>query len=355
MTGFTTILASGRGFWMPVQASTVAAGIDWVFDVITWISIFFFVLIVALMGVFMWKYRRSVHKTDPTAPSHHTPLEITWTVIPLILVIAIFYIGMRGFMNLRQAPAGTYDVYVTAQKWSWSFSHRNGAQGTELHMPAGQPVKLIMQSTDVLHSLYIPAFRVKRDVVPGRMNTMWFEVPNWEGTEPKVYDLFCTEYCGTDHSRMITKVKVYPQAVWEDHIEKEAGIVDRLADDQLACYARERLFNRCSSCHSLDGTDGTGPSFKGLWERTVAGETVFTDGSVLKDLMGPGKDYEGPEDYLMQSIVNPGKHIKMNFTNAMPTFQGQLRPREVSALIEFIKDPYAVVDEQGRDTVDCSF
>jgi cytochrome c oxidase subunit 2 len=339
-------------WWMPAQASTVAEGIDWVYGVITWISIFFFVVIVVAMVWFAIKYRRRTHVTETGGPSHHTPLEVTWSVIPLILVIAIFYIGMKGYINLQQAPVGSYEVYVTGQKWFWDFQHRNGAQDTVLDVPAGRPVKLILTSKDVLHAVFIPAFRVKQDVVPGRVRNMWFEVPD-VSDDIRQYDLICAEYCGTQHSKMMTKVNVVPAARWDAYITEKANIVKNLDESQLPCYAAVRLYPRCSSCHSLDGRDRTGPSFKGLWERTQKGEQIYTDGSSLKDMMGPGKAYESPEDYIMQSILTPQKHVRMNYPASMPTFQGQLKPREIQAIIMFLKDPFQYLDEQGKLVAEC--
>jgi cytochrome c oxidase subunit 2 len=210
-----------------------------------------------------------------------------------------------------------------------------------------------MNSTDVLHSLFIPAFRVKADVVPGRYSTLWFEVP--DNGERREFDLFCTEYCGTQHSTMITRVNVIPPEEWDDYMEEKANLVKDLSDEQLPCYAAQRLYPRCASCHSLDGRNLTGPSFQDLWERTELGDTVFTTGETLKDLIGEGKPYASPEDYLRQSILNPQLHIRENFTGAMPSFQGQLKEKEVRALLMFLKDPYAVMDEQGKLLQECDF
>ncbi|MHC4909232.1 MAG: cytochrome c oxidase subunit II [Planctomycetota bacterium] len=355
LSGIPNTLAStaGRGFWMPEQASTVAESVDWVYMFITWLCTFFFVLIVALMAVFMIKYRRRSHAAHPEGPVHHTALEVTWTAIPLLLVVVIFYVGMKGYFDLQEEPEGAYEVYVTASKWSWNFQHRNGAQDFVLDVPAGRDVKLILGSQDVLHSLFIPAFRVKQDVVPGRYRSMWFNVPDDGSGSTRQYDLFCTEYCGTEHSSMTTVVNVVPEQQWEAYIEEKARIVDRLSDEQLPCYAAQRLYPRCASCHSLDGVAKTGPSFKGLWDRVQSGETVFTNGEVLSDLIGPGKPYASGEDYIRQSILKPQQHIVMNFAGAMPAFQGQLQEKELLALIQFLKDPYAIVDEKGNLIVDC--
>jgi cytochrome c oxidase subunit II len=334
----------GGNFWMPPQSSTVAPGIDRIFDIITWISIFFFVLIVILMVVFIMKYhRRSHHEKATSVVTHNTPLELTWTIIPLILVIAIFYVGMEGYLDLRRAPAGAYEVNVTAQKWSWQFDHRNGASETGiLRIPVGRPVKLLMQSQDVLHACYIPAFRVKQDVVPGRITYLWFEC-----TKPGTYDLFCAEYCGKDHALMHAVVVAQPEAEFEASLKEVADEYKRKPIHELSEYAMSRLYARCSSCHSLDGKTGTGPSWKGMWEDIKDGNVLFTDGTKLADLMGPGKMFETPEDYIQQSILNPQQKIVMNFAASMPTFKGQLAIRQIQAIILALKE-LDRFDEKGK-------
>ncbi len=324
----------GPGVWFPEKASTVAPGIDMVFDVITWISIVFFVLILVIMIYFVIRYNKARSPKATSDVTHNTPLELTWTIIPLILVIAIFYVGLQGYLNLRVAPAGAYDIRVTAQKWSWSFAHSNGAsEANVLAVPLNRPVRLLMQSEDVLHACYIPAFRVKQDVVPGRISTLWFEA-----TMPGEFDLFCAEYCGKDHSQMRGKVIVLPEAEFQAYIANVASYHKTLPDSELAAYAMQKLYPRCSSCHSLDGKAGTGPTWKGLWHEVETGNVMFTDGSKLADMMGPGKAYSSPEDYIRDSILNPAGHVVANFTNAMPTFKGQLDDRQIAALILAIKN-----------------
>jgi len=320
----------GGTFWMPPQASTVANHVDWIFYAIYWLSVFFFVLIVALMIWFAWKYRRSQAKTDHSAPSHHTPLEVTWTIIPLLLAIGIFYIGLDGYVELVQPPANAYEVNVTGQKWNWTFEHRNGATSTEtLVVPANTPVKLTMTSTDVLHSLFIPAFRVKQDVVPGRYSYLWFEA-----TEPGVYQLLCTEYCGTQHSQMAAFVEVLPEEDFWPRIEQDAQWLDDFTDEQLH-LAGLRLHARCASCHSLEADRRmTGPSF---WEaHDQWGEERSGMPGVIVD-----------DNYIRESILVPQAHIVETYSAAMPSFQGQLKEREVRALVEFIKRLDEVVDRTG--------
>jgi cytochrome c oxidase subunit II len=325
-----------RGFWMPDQASGFAARIDDIFMFITWLSVFFFILIVGLMVLFMFKYRRPAadHSPNVNAATHHTPLELTWTIIPLVLVIFIFYIGMMGYLELRQAPADAYRINVEARKWSWQFTHPNGAiEGQTLTVPKGRPVQLVMTSTDVLHSLFIPAFRVKQDVVPGRYSTLWFEA-----TRTGQFDLFCTEYCGTGHSTMGAVVRVYEEDEFRRVIQEMADWIRDIPVERLH-QAGPRVFRQygCIQCHSLDGRIGIGPSLLQTHELFKAGENRRMDDgtTVLVD-----------ENYLRTAITNPRRYTVEGFRNQMPVMQFQ--DREITALIEFIHrlDEFEL-DDQG--------
>ena len=191
--------AYGDGLWFRPAASTFAESSDSLWWLITWISVAFFVPIAGVMGWFMWTYRHRPAETfDPRSPSHNLPLELTWTVIPTLLIIVIFGFGFTGYLDMRTPPADAYEVRVIAQKWAWTFLHPNGLISSKLYVPTDRPVKLRMVSQDVIHSFYVPAFRTKWDVVPGRDSTVWFTC-----TEPGEYLYECTEYCGTGHSTMI--------------------------------------------------------------------------------------------------------------------------------------------------------
>ncbi|MDZ4831985.1 MAG: cytochrome c oxidase subunit II [Phycisphaerae bacterium] len=332
------------GFWLPQASSTSAASVDWMFNAITWLSYFFFVLIVGIMLVFIVKYRQRGREVRAGGPTHHTALEVTWTVIPLLLSVVIFYLGFKGYLDHVTPPQDAYQIDVTAQQWSWNFRHPNGAQTTDLYVPADRPVKLVMRSEDVLHSLYIPDFRVKKDVVPGRYSTLWFNAPTPTGEDVTLaHNLFCTEYCGKDHSDMNRKVFVLAQADFDIWAENERTKLERTPTDELYWRVGPILYKRCVSCHTLDGTPGTGPSWgphdglPSMWERTRQGLQKFADGTSLKDLIGPGKEFEVPEDYLRNSILQPGKHLVAPYGNAMPTFQGQLSNKAIDALIGFMK------------------
>ena len=195
----------------------------------------------------------------------------------------------------------------------------------------------------MLHSLFIPAFRVKQDVVPGRYTSLWFQA-----TIPGQYRLYCTEYCGKDHSKMLAVVNVLPEDEFQETMGKLAREYENLDDEALPAYAMTRLYARCEKCHSLTEKSGIGPSFKGLWQRTKNGTTVFANGTTLKSLMGPGGEFEVPENYLRDSILNPQHYIVQNYTGVMPTFKGQLKERQIDALVLMLKNMDQLVDEQGN-------
>ncbi|MBM43391.1 MAG: cytochrome c oxidase subunit II [Phycisphaerae bacterium] len=340
--------ATGPTFWMPEAASSVAGDVDWILEFINVISYIFFVIIVFALLYLAIKYRRDPERKQISGegPTHGLALELTWTIIPTLLVVVIFWVGMVGYIDLRESPDDSYEVSVAAQKWSWTFTHPDYAvtEGGELTVPLGRPVRLVMTSADVLHSLFVPAFRVKQDIVPGRYSTLWFEA-----TKPGSYQLYCAEYCGRDHSTMLATVHVLPEEEFQATMGKLAREYEDLPDADLPRYALTRLYNRCSSCHSLDGSTGTGPSFQGLWERSTSGSTVFTDGTTLKDYMGSGGEYQMPENYIRDSILNPGKNLVENYTNVMPNnFASQLKPRQVEALVLMMKHFDELVDEEGN-------
>jgi cytochrome c oxidase subunit 2 len=338
----TATLASGSGasFWLPEAASTIAAETDFVFNLITWVCYFFFALVTLLLVWFTWRYRQRGREIHAQGPTHHTPLEVTWTVVPLLIVIVIFFMGFKSYLNFSTPPRDTYDIDVVAAKWLWTFKYPNGASSDDLYIPAGRPVRLVMRSEDVIHSLFIPQFRVKRDVVPGRYNHVWFQSDRPTGDDrSRAYDLHCTEYCGSGHSNMNRKVFVLDPVAFDEWVTEQGQWLDAIPDEELYFKAGPKLFARCGNCHSVDGAAATGPTWKGLWERTRDLQTRFTDGSTLADHIGPGRLYETPEQYLRDSILNPGRLIVAGYTNAMPTFKGQLNDRMIDALIGMMKRP----------------
>ncbi len=301
---------------MPVRASTFATGVDWVWDLILGISLLFFVLIIGLMILFIFQYRaREGHESAPT-PSHNTRLEVIWTVIPTIIVGIIFFFGFRGYMDMAVVPRGAYSINVLAQRWSWQFQYPNGHVDNELHVPVDRPVKLVMTSDDVIHGFYVPAFRVKRDIVPGRYNTTWFEA-----TEPGEYDIFCAEYCGTGHSDMLSKVIVHKKGDFEKWLSEAADLLGTMTPAE----AGEWLYNArgCKQCHTIDGAARIGPTFKG----------DFGTERALKD----GSKVTVDENYIRRSILDPQSQIAAGFEPVMPTYKGRVTDEEITMIIEFLK------------------
>ncbi len=329
-------LAQAQGIGMPVPASTYANEVDWLWNFITWVSLFFTVLIMGLMFYFVIKYKRKHPDERPHGMHHNTALELGWSIPPLLIVLAIFVWGFRGFLDITTPPANSYEVLVTSYKWGWSFTHPNGGSSDELHIPADRPVKLVLESQDVIHSLFVPAFRAKKDCVPGRYNEMWFEAPwnpqlaevNQERVNPEkawtqaptmAFDLYCAEYCGTSHSRMITMVYVHQQESFEAYLDDLANWMEGMPPADIG--ARLYQTKGCIQCHSLDGTSGNGPTFRNIYGT----ERVMTNGErVVAD-----------NNYLRQSILYPNQTIVAGYQPVMPRIN--LNDVEVAGLIAYIK------------------
>lgn len=306
-------------FWFPEQASTFAKEVDSFYYFILWLCIVFFALIVGGMVYFIFKYReRPGYKGSPEA-LHNNFLEISWTVIPTLIVIYVFVRGTFGYLEMASIPKNTIDIDVKAQKWAWSFKYDNQAESPVLYLPVGEKIKLTMRSDDVIHSLFVPAFRAKADVVPGRYTPMWFQ-PTKTGT----FDLFCTEYCGDKHSRMITKVEVLPLEEFNAWKAKAAQAPEGGPELGEWLYVR-----RCKSCHSNDGTKVVGPSFKGSWGKEVKlGKS--DDGS---------KTVEFDQNYVRQSILYPQKKARDGYQSGtqMNSFEGQLNDDQIDGIIDYLK------------------
>lgn len=336
------LLAQGAGktFWMPPQASTTAHETDWVWYFIYWVSVFFFVLIVAAAVYFVVRYRQKDPTEQVTGPTHNMPLEITWSVIPLILVGLMFWWGFTAYLDIKTPPENAMNIDVLAAQWSWEFKYPGGNTDKDLHVPVDTPVVLTMTSQDVIHSLYIPAFRKKMDVVPGRYQKLWFQA-----TQPGTYPLLCTEYCGTSHSDMLANVVVEELGQYEKYLEN-LDPLKRLTPEQYQEYIAnpdkfvsanpdlglvkpadmgKRLWDRkgCKQCHSLDGTALVGPSWKGIWGHMTEFENA------------PPQKVD--EDYIRESILNPKAKIVKGYPGQMPTYQGRLTDRDIQAIIDFIK------------------
>ena len=303
--------------WMPVAASTGAPAVDRLFQFILWLSLFFFVLIVALMVLFVVRYRRRAGRTAPDAsPSHNTALEVTWTVIPLILVIVIFAWGFKVYMDMSTPPGNAYEVLVTGQKWKWLFTYPNGHVDENLHVPVDTPVRLVMTSEDVIHSFYVPAFRMKKDVVPGRYAKAWFRA-----TRIGDYQVYCAEYCGTSHSDMLSMVVVHEPGGFERWLEQAADLLAKLPPAEAG--AKLVAQRGCAQCHSVDGRGGIGPTLKGVFGHQVQ--------------LASGARLVADEDYIRESLVEPQARVVAGYQPVMPTYKGRLKDAEITAIIEYLK------------------
>jgi cytochrome c oxidase subunit 2 len=303
-------------FWMPIGANEEGDGVDTMFYATLALSAFFFIAITAVVVVFVIKYRgRKGHRAQPS-PSHNDTMEITWTVIPTIIVVFLFYYGWRGYINMVTPPNKAVEVQVVAQKWSWSFVHANGVSDGNLHVPVDTPVRLVMTSTDVLHSFFVPALRTKQDVIPRRYTYVWFKA-----TKPGTYRLYCTEYCGRDHSQMKVKVVVHESQMYERYLAERAEADNTRPLDQIGADQYNK--RPCNSCHSLDGSTKVGPSFKD----TFGTEVTLSDGSKVKM----------DENYIRESLMSPQAKARPNYPPSMPSFANQLKERQILGLIEFIK------------------
>jgi len=298
--------------------TNLSSSVDSVFLFIMGISLVLLVGVTGTMVFFAVHYRRSKHPRAENIEGN-LALEITWTVIPTLLVLAIFWVGWKGFVYMRTVPQDAMLVKVTAHMWKWDFAYENGKTDGILKVPVNRPVKLAITSTDVLHSLSIPAFRVKEDAVPGRENYLWFK-PEVTGS----FDLFCTEYCGMGHSSMITKVEVMAEQdfnAWYREASQQA-LQGRAGPDGAKLFAEKG----CVACHSTDGSVKIGPTFKGLFGKKEI-------------VMHEGKEREITVDaaFIHHKLLEPEEARIKGYPPIMPSQKGLLKDAEIDAIVEYMK------------------
>src|ERR1700681_1256408 len=296
----------------PARASTTAGSVDTLFIFLVILSAMVSVAIFTAIVVFAVRYRRR-RGVAAEQIEGSTALEITWSIIPLGIFGVIFLWGAIIYFKERTPPRGATEVYVVAKQWMWKLQHQEGQREiNELHVPVGRDVKLIMTSQDVIHSFYVPAFRIKQDVLPGRYTTAWFRA-----TRPGVYHLFCSQYCGTMHSGMIGQVTVMEAAQYEAWLSG-GGTSGSLA------ASGESLFQQlgCPTCHRSD-TQGRGPNLVGIFGKPVQLED---GGTVVAD-----------ENYIRESILSPSAKIVSGFKPIMPVFQGLVGEEQLTALVAYVK------------------
>jgi cytochrome c oxidase subunit 2 len=295
----------------PERASTIAGNVDALFIFLLIVSGLITLLIFVCLVYFAARYRyRPGVLAEQIEGS--TPLELTWSIIPLFVFVVIFFWGAVVFFKERTPPADATEVYVVAKQWMWKLEHAEGQREiNELHVPVGRDVKMIMTSQDVIHSFFIPAFRIKQDVVPGRYTVAWFRA-----TKPGTYHLFCAEYCGTQHSGMIGSIVVQEPAQYEAWMN--GGSTGPLS------ASGEKIFAElgCVTCHRND-SQGRGPSLQGVFGKPV--------------LLDDGRTVTADENYIRESILDPGAKIVNGYKPVMPTFQGLVSEEQLNALVAYVK------------------
>lgn len=327
-----------RILWLPPQASTVAAEIDWL-HYIVFLSTIGGSIFVFIVGIaFMIRYRRG--RPDDNKPGVKHPglpviFEATLLVALTIGFLAWWVIGFQQFTRVRISPEDSMEIYVMGKQWMWKYSYPDGS-GTvaTLYVPAGKPVRLVMTSRDVIHSYFIPDFRVKQDVLPGRYTTLWFEVP-----KPGVYDVFCTEYCGMGHSMMrgqVVALSPEDYARWQEgarrgkpsaqDYDQPALVYEFAPRDEISLVEQGQKaasYYGCVRCHSVDGSPYIGPTWAGMYMSKVKltnGEEVTADAA-----------------YLTRAMMDPLYEVHEGYKPVMPTYQGLLKPGETAAIVEYIR------------------
>src|SRR5215469_1144358 len=309
---------------MPPVGSEFAKEIDFMYMGLFWLSVVLFLMIAIPTVYFAWRYRYRPGRVTPHA-THNTTIEIIWTVLPLLLCVAIFFWGLKGWMEYAVAPGDAMEVQITAKKWLWQFEYPDGSRTiNDLHVPVNRNVRFVMTSEDVIHDFFVPDMRVKHDIIPGRYTEVWFN-PTAMGK----HVITCAEYCGKGHSDMHAVLTVENDAdfakfletggtEWEDYFNGKDP------KKSPADWGRVQYETKgCNSCHTVDGTKSKGPSWKGIWGKM---ETLNNGSKVLVD-----------ENYVRESMMSPSAKVVNGFEPIMPSFQGLLKENQIKGLIAFIQ------------------
>ncbi|MDX2146007.1 MAG: cytochrome c oxidase subunit II [Planctomycetota bacterium] len=345
-------------FRAPAQSATAHTA-DELFLFIFWFSVLAFVVLMFLMVYWSVKYRRRPGKIAPPSPSHNTPLEIAWTVLPLVLLAYIFFKGFHGYVDQLVAPANALEINIRGQKWNWTAEYPNGATtgefkdtstiGTQampiFYVPGDRPVKFKITSLDVLHSFWVPDFRMKQDAIPNRYTSWWFKSPAPDGVDDDATDgidegfitvqgrqipyrdhwIFCAEYCGTYHAEMYGIIRVVPEEYFNEWMVASAGA--GLSPIELGAKLHK---SKCASCHSADGSKNTGPTWKNAY-----GYPVEFHGGGSLDLSDPN----AWDNYIRESILRPQAKVHLGYgpTSQMQSFEGQLKPEQIDAIVAYYR------------------
>src|SRR5215207_2511903 len=303
--------------WIPLvpeRASTFAPKVDALYFYLSGVTLFFALLISATLIFFVIRYRRRSPYEIPRPIAGSHKLETIWTIIPFVIAMTMFAWGAQIYFDQYKPPANAIEVYVVGKQWMWKLQHATGQREiNELHVPVGRKIKLIMTSEDVIHDFFVPAFRTKADVVPGKYTTLWFEA-----TKAGTYHLFCAEYCGMNHSGMTGSVIVMEPREFDNWLSGNTG-------SMTPASAGQQLYQTlgCASCHGANGEGGRGPTLAGAFGKMTplqSGESVRVD-----------------EVYIRESILNPQAKLVAGFGPIMPTFQGQISEDQLVQLMAFIK------------------
>jgi cytochrome c oxidase subunit 2 len=305
-----------------IDASNFVSTFNTAFYSIAGISLFLLIGLTFIMLYFVFRYNKKKHKIA-IQNEGNTALEITWTVIPILLALMMFYFGWEGWKPMSKPPANAMTITTTARMWSFSFLYENGKESTDLVVPVNTPVKINLISVDVIHSLFIPAYRIKSDIVPGREKVMWF-IPEREGD----FDLYCAEYCGLRHSYMRSTVKVLSKdkftAWYGDTATLAKATTGSIAGDQGLTIMK---FQGCMACHSTDGTKIVGPTYLNLFGRQ---EVVNRNGAEVTITVD--------EEYIKRSIFDPNADIVKGYPKGlMQSYKGKISDADVAKIIEYLK------------------
>jgi len=303
--------------WIPLvpdSASTFSWKVDALYFYLSGVTLFFALLISSVLIFFVIRYRRRTPYEIPRPIAGSHKLETLWTIIPFVIAMTMFGWGAQVYFQQYKPPANAIEVYVVGKQWMWKLQHATGQREiNQLHIPVGRKIKLIMTSEDVIHDFFVPAFRTKMDVVPGKYTTMWFEA-----TTPGTYHLFCAEYCGMNHSGMTGSIIVMEPREFDNWLSGNAG-------SGTPAAAGQQLFQSlgCASCHGANGEGGRGPTLAGVFGQKTQ---LQTGDSVTVD-----------EGYVRESILNPQAKLVAGFGAIMPTFQGQITEDQLMQLVAYVK------------------
>jgi len=315
---------SGELLLFPPSASTAATHLDRLMLALTLLMSTVIIIVGALLVVFCIRYRRGARMPRANAPSRSRRIELIWSTGPLLVFLGIYAWAAHDFLELARVPADAMPVFVVAKQWMWKLEHANGRREiSELHVPVGRPVRLTMTSQDVIHSFYVPAFRIKQDVVPGRYTTLWFEA-----TQTGEYDLFCAEYCGTQHSLMRGRIVVMSPAdfaAWLDRGTQQPSMAQR-------GFALFRSYG-CDGCHGANSSVHA-PKLDGVAGRTVA--------------LADGRNITADDTYLRDSILLPARDVVAGYAPIMPSYAGQIDEADLMAIIRYLHEGAAAQGDEDE-------